>query len=591
MRSIRNIVIMISLVFPVIAASPLIGARANDYQDFKFEQLAKTAAKDGFIRVIVKMDVPDLDLLTAASTRFKSGFSEDKSYVQSAADADIELDSAISRVRDTLLYQLNGRPYLINRTFSTIPFVALTVFPETLEKLKTVPVVTDIYEDRLVPLLEDTPAENENNGGDISTPFLEDSVPIVGADVAWDLGYTGNNWYVAVLDTGMRTSHEMFRGKNIVEQCYALGSNSRDLENGGCPNGKTEMSGPGSAAPYSPQYGHGSHVAGIAAGNNGENHIGVAKDANIIAVQVFSFIPAWNDIGSYDSDALKGLEYVYSIRNAYNIASVNMSLGSQESYSAYCGDSRSTVINNLKAAGIATVIASGNEQQCNAVAAPGCVEGAVTVTGSDKGGNEYTSGNWNDVLVDLVAPGTSIESATAWNDTSYGWYTGTSMSTPHVAGAWAIIKQFDPSLSVDEILQVLQDSGTLIYSNRCADRMPKPQINIGNALNFLFNIAPPLNLTAEQFKNQSLLQTEYINKLTWEKNPRNEGKNITRYKIYLYENRQLIFLGEVDSSTFTYLHRKAGRRVERTYGITAVNNEGEESSPFYHTIDFGNIQN
>ena len=160
-----------------------------------------------------------------------------------------------------------------------------------------------------------------------------------------------------------------------------------------------------------------------------------------------------------------------------------------------------------------------------------------------------------------------------------------------MTGAWAIIKQFDASLSVDEILQVLKDSGTLIYSNRCADRMPKPQINIGNALNFLFNIAPPLNLTAEQFKNQSLLQTEYINKLTWEKNPRNQGKNITSYKIYRYENRQLIFLGEVDSSTFTYLHRKAGRRVETTYGITAVNDQGDESSPYYHTIDFGNLQN
>lgn len=589
MQSIRNVLVTISLVILVLAASPLMGAEANDYQDFKFTQLGKIAAKDGFVRVIVKMHVPDLESLTAASTRFKTGFREDKSYVQSAADVDIALDSAIAGARHTLLHQLNGKPYIINRTYSTVPFVALTVFPETLTKLETLPDVLDIFEDRLTPVLNTT-TQNKNGGAVIEKPFLEDSVPIVGADAAWALGYTGQDWYVAVLDTGLRTSHEMFRGKNIVEQCYSMGVDDRDLVNGGCPNGLTEMSGPGSAAPYEPQYGHGSHVAGIATGNNGLDRFGVAKDAGVIAIQVFSFIPAWNDVGSWDSDAMKGLEFVYSIRNEYNIASANMSLGSDVSFSSYCGDIRAAIIGNLKAVGIATVIASGNERQCNAVASPGCVEGAVTVTGSDKLGNAYTSGNWHDIMVDLVAPGTSIESATAWNDASYGSYYGTSMSTPHVAGAWAIIKQFDPSLSVDDIVQVLQDSGTLIYNDMCPERMPKPQINIGKAISFLFNIAPPINVTVEQFRNRSLLQSEYINQLTWERNPRNEGRAITQYKIYRFENQQLTLLGSVDSSTFTYLHRRAGKRVVTTYGITAVNDEGEESAPFYHTIEFGNEQ-
>lgn len=587
MRSMRNVMINISLVFLVFAASPLFGAQVNDYQDFKFERLAKVAAKEGSIRVIVKMHVPDLEPLTVASTNFKSGFYKDKSYVQSAAEVDIALDSAISRVREAMLHRLNGKPYILNRTFSSIPFVAMTVFPETLEKLKTVPMVVDIFEDRL----NRVPGRNmENSGDNIDKPSLDDSVPIVGADTAWNLGYTGQGWYVAVLDSGLRTSHEMFRGKNIVEQCYSLGADWYDRENGDCPNGRTEMSGPGSAAPYAPQYGHGTHVTGIATGNNGVDRFGVAKGAGVIAVQVFSYIPAWGDIGSYDSDALKGLDYVYSIRNDYNIASVNMSLGSVDSYGSFCGDARSGVINNLRAAGIATVVASGNESQCNAVAAPGCVEGAVTVTGSDKTGNEYTSGNWHDAMVDLVAPGTAIESSVAFSDTSYSAYWGTSMSTPHVAGAWAIIKQFDPNLSVDEIVQVLQESGTQIYSNRCPERLPKPQINVGNALNFLFSVAPPLNVTAEQMRNRSLLQTEYINVLTWERNPRNEGRNIVRYKIYLYENQQLNLLGEVNSSTFQFWHRHAGRRVERAYGVSSVNDEGNESSPYYYTIEFGNIQ-
>jgi hypothetical protein len=127
----------------------------------------------------------------------------------------------------------------------------------------------------------------------------------------------------------------------------------------------------------------------------------------------------------------------------------------------------------------------------------------------------------------------------------------------------------------------------MISSGRCPARIPKPRINIGDGLAILFAIAPPKNLSATQVKNQSLLQLEYINELTWDKNPRNEGKNVTNYRLYLVENGQTTFLGEVDSNTFKFWHRNAGKRVERTYAITAKNSDGEESPPYYHTIEFG----
>lgn len=587
MRSMKNIVIMISLVFLVLAASPIMGSRGGDFEDFKYEQLGKIAAKDGFVRVIVKMDVPDLEPLAEMSRSYMTGFCEDKGYVQAAADADTNLDTTISQVRDVMLHKLKGAPYIINRTFSTVPYVALTVYPETLEKLKAMPVVIDIFEDRLTPLPENMKTDAETTGDNIDEPFLQESVQIVGGDVAWGFGYTGANWYVAVFDTGIRSSHEMFRGKNIVEQCFSLGSNPNNPDKGGCPNGKREMSGVGSAAPYGPQYGHGTHVSGIATGNNGVDRFGVAKDAGLIHVQVFSYIPEWASVGSYDADTAKALEYIYSIRNVYNIASINMSLGSQESYSGFCNDFRKDLIDNLRAAGIATVIASGNEGQCNATAAPGCVEGAVTVNGTDKMDGEYMFGNWHDTIVDLMAPGAYISSSTAWTDTTYEAYSGTSMATPHVAGAWAIFKQFDPTLSVGDILLALQETGTMISSGRCPARIAKPRINIGDGLAILFSIAPPRNLSAKQVKNQSLLQLEYINELSWDTNPRNEGKNVTNYRIYLVENNQKIFLGEVDSNTFKFWHRNAGKRVVRTYAITAKNSDGEESPPYYHTIEFG----
>lgn len=586
MRIKKNFALMVSLVLMMVFSQLIMGASFSSYEEYNDFRLKQMAVKKGHVDVIVKMDVPYIEELTAISTRFKTGgMYAEEAHLQAAFNADLKLDQAISNTKDAVLHQLNGKPYKINRTFSSIPYLALTVSPEALETLKTIPEILDVVEDRLIPLPE--PIESESSG-DINQPLLNDSVAVVGADVAWSLGYTGQGWYVAVLDTGLLTSHEMFQGKHIVEHCFSRGESFLDTENGGCPNGEIEMSGPGSAAPYAPQYGHGTHVTGIATGNNQNDRFGVARDADIIAIQVFSFIPEWGTIGSYESDTLDALDYVYSLRNTYPIASANLSLGTPESFSNFCGtDSRSAVVTNLRDVGIATVVASGNESQCNAVAAPGCIRDAVTVNGTTKGDDEYFFGNWHDQMVNLMAPGSSITSALAWGDSSYGSNSGTSMSTPHVAGAWAIMKQFDGNLSVDEILQAFEETGDMITSTRCAGRIPKPRINVGTALMSLFSVSPPLNVTAEQSRNRSFLQTEYINQLTWEQNPRNANKNVTHYRIYLQENDQMTFLAEVNNSTFTYWHRKAGKRVERTYGVTAVTAEGEESFPYYYTLKFG----
>ncbi|MDQ1351496.1 MAG: family serine peptidase, partial [Acidobacteriota bacterium] len=118
-------------------------------------------------------------------------------------------------------------------------------------------------------------------------------------------------------------------------------------------------------------------------------------------------------------------------------------------------------------------------------------------------------------------------------------------------------------------------------------RLPEPRINIATGLSTFFYVAPPLNLSAVQQKNQSFLQTEYLNELTWDENPRNAGKNVTYYRVYLYENGQANLLEQVGSSTYQYRHRNAGLRIERKYGITSVTSDGVESVPFTYTIKFG----
>jgi hypothetical protein len=266
-----------------------------------------------------------------------------------------------------------------------------------------------------------------------------------------------------------------------------------------------------------------------------------------------------------------------------------MSLGGGE-YSSYCDYSiLKPAIDNLNAAGIATVISSGNESLCDAVSAPACISSAIAVGSTTKSDEESNFSNWHTDLLDLFAPGSSIYSAHITSDEHYISHSGTYMAAPHIAGAWAIIRQLDENKTVKEVLDILKDTGTGI-TTKCGTGLQKSRINVSEFLMSLLTVAPPINLSAEQEKNQSLLQIEYINLLTWERNPHNEGKNVTHYKIYLVEGNQLVFLGQVDSSTFMYMHRKAGKRVTRTYGISAINDEGEESPQYYHTIDLGITQ-
>jgi subtilisin family serine protease len=588
----RNNVIFIFLLAVVFFAASisststlLMGAKFNKYDDFKRYEFDKRASEKGFVRVIVKFDVPGIDVLTAQSTRFRTGIT-DTTYIQAALNADLALEEAISTSRDDILHQLNGQPYRILRSFSTLPLVVLLVNRETLDKLYTIPGVLDIAEDQLTSIRKPLEFQRSTDEKDIDELKLRQSTALVGADVAWGFGYTGSGWYVAILDTGIRASHEMFQGKTIVEQCFALGPNRTDPV-GDCPNGQIEMSGPGAAAHHDTRFGHGSHVAGIAAGNNGFSQYGVARGADIIAVNVFSYFPDEGYVGSWVSDQVKGLEYIYTIRNSYPIAAANMSLGGYEKFTDYCDtDSRQLAISNLRAAGIATTISAGNEGNCDGVSSPACISTAIAVNGTDKFDNEYSSGNWHDVMVALMAPGVTINSASGLTDHSYDNRTGTSMSAPHVAGAWAIMKQYNPNMTVDEILNVLQDTGTMISSTRCEGRAAKPRLNVGEALVSLLSIAPPKNLLVEQKENKSLLVTEYINVITWESNPYNQDKNITQYKIYVVQGSQFNLLAEVSASTFIYLHRKVEKEQEMMYAVTAVDAQGQESSPAYFPLEF-----
>ena len=191
------------------------------------------------------------------------------------------------------------------------------------------------------------------------------------------------------------------------------------------------------------------------------------------------------------------------LQNAINLpggvktASINMSLGGGLFTSPCDSDATKTPIDSLKAAGVATAIAAGNNGSVNAVSSPGCISTAITVGSSDKS-DQISSFSNMAPMVDLMAPGSSILSSVAvvpHSTTTYQFFIGTSMATPHVAGAFAAIRTACPTKTVDQIEAALKSTGTPIVDNRPGGTQTKPRIRVDLAVQQLACNAPPPTCT------------------------------------------------------------------------------------------------
>ncbi len=369
-----------------------------------------------------------------------------------------------------VLAGLSAAAHRVVHRFETVPYIALEVDGRALAALDSQPDVLRVMDDSLV------------------RPFLSESAPIVQSDQAWEAGYDGTGTTVAILDTGVESTHPFFGGRVLSEACYS--GDDPAISSSFCPNGRTEQIGPGAAAPcWMDGCYHGTHVAGIAAGNGdfaGQPFSGVAKGASIMAVQVFSQITDAASCGgfapcvaAFTSDVIAGLERVYTVAPALKVASVNLSLGGGQ-FTTYC-DSQpyKPAIDNLRSIGVATVIASGNSALPSAMTAPACISSAVSVSATDKADRVAWFSNVAPFL-SLFAPGDSITSSLTGG--TYGPLSGTSMATPHVAGAWAIMKQAVPGAAVTTILAALRQTGLPITDNRSGAPVTVPRIRVFQAL-------------------------------------------------------------------------------------------------------------
>lgn len=370
----------------------------------------------------------------------------------------------ITRAAGAVLGNLPDLDPGTTRSFGTLPFVALDAAPGDLDGLAANPAVLSVSEDR-------------RNG-----LHLAESVPLIGGTAAWAAGYSGLGETIAILDTGVDSTHPFLAGKVVSEACYSTG--------GWCPGGRTSSTAAGSARPCPvSECAHGTHVAGIAAGK-GANFSGVAKDATLIAIQVMS--PFGKQPAAYDSDIIAGLMRVVELKDSYRIAAVNMSLGSDDVFADTCDSidmPMKAAIDEVRAAGIATVVSSGNSYSATGISHPACLSNAVSVgavsdwawglcSGAPAAVDKVACYSNSARFLSLLAPGSLITSSVPGR--KYANYHGTSMAAPHVAGAWAVIKEKAPDASVGQVLSALTQTGAPIFDLR--NHVTTARINVKNAL-------------------------------------------------------------------------------------------------------------
>ncbi|GIG03130.1 proprotein convertase P-domain-containing protein [Catellatospora citrea] len=362
------------------------------------------------------------------------------------------------------------------QSFDRLPMVTLQVDKAGLDRLAAQPGVVSVTEDVPVP------------------PTLNDSVPLIGGDKAYAAGKTGAGAAIAVLDTGVATRHPFLANRVKTEACFSVNDEAYGASSL-CPSGAAEQEGPGSAdadagpcATLGDACSHGTHIAGIAAGNgagiSGAPAHGVAPGADIIAIQVFSRFDSEDYCGaeaapcvlSFTSSQIRGLEKVSALKAAgTNVVAANLSLGAGRWTTACDTDPRQAIIDGLLAQGVATVVAAGNNGYTDAVNAPGCVTSAITV-GATTDDDQLSTFTNSGPLLDYLAPGTGIVSSVPGG--GYGSKNGTSMAAPHVSGALAVLRQAFPTETIAALQSRLSTTGkTITYTGGST-----PRIDVGRAL-------------------------------------------------------------------------------------------------------------
>ena len=298
----------------------------------------------------------------------------------------------------------NGR---VTHQFSNFPVVLAEIPRPALDGLGRAPGVSFVEENGEMWAIQQT------------VPW---GIKRIGAPDAWSAPASGVGIRLAILDTGIDGSHD------DLEAHVVAGTNTVDA-----------------TSPLWDGHGHGTHVAGIAGAlNNTIGVVGVAPEVTLVAVKVLDS----SGSGTWASVAA-GIDW--SISN--NVHVINMSLG---------GGASETVRLAVESAwngGLLLVAAAGNSGnpagRGDSVNYPAAYDQVIAVAASDSQ-DRRASFSSTGQAVELIAPGVSILSTLPGDE--YGTMSGTSMSSPHVAGAAALAWSVNPALTNTQLRQILRDT-------------------------------------------------------------------------------------------------------------------------------------
>jgi uncharacterized membrane protein YgcG len=365
--------------------------------------------------------------------------------------------------------------FKLKRKFTSVNGLSGEITKKGLEKLKNNPNVKKIYPNRPVKA------------------FLSDSVNIVNATNTWRLIYNGTNLtgkkeVVCVIDTGVDYTH------SDMGNCAST-SNINDGSCGKVIGGYDFIN--NDQDPIDDN-GHGTHVAGIVASTN-ETYRGIAPDANIVAIKSLDM----NGDGTTAS-VVNGIDWCVNNASIFNITVISMSLGSETLFTGYCDDSDSATaaaIDTAIAKNISVIAATGNDGSTSGIASPACIKNTTSVGAVNKSdGITYNRNN----ITDLLAPGVSITSLANGGGTTT--LSGTSMSAPMVAGAFALIHQYlklteNRVVMPNETQKYLNDTGKQIADS--GSGLTFSRINIFAAILSLDTTAPNITFVNPTLANKS----------------------------------------------------------------------------------------
>jgi len=287
--------------------------------------------------------------------------------------------------------------------YDIIPAAAMTLEEEELAEILSNENVLSVEEDEILHI------------------SLSNSAELLNVDDVWTEGFVGNGKTICVIDTGVDESHP----------AIPTLTGWSDFVNG-------------QPTPYD-DHGHGTHVSGIAVSRDA-TYQGMATAANLMVGKVCS-----GSGNCYTSDLIAGIEWCAA--QGADVLSVSIGGGL---YDEPCDDvSFAAACNNAADLGVVVIAASGNDGNKNYLNAPACGSQVLAV-GAINDNDLYGYFSNGGPLLDVMAPGIRVVST--WPGNNFVEFTGTSMSAPHVSGIAALLLEANPSLTPEEVRNVLKET-------------------------------------------------------------------------------------------------------------------------------------